>query len=151
MIDVGALVRGCREFSLLSQSDVVKLVKMPLTQPELSAIETGKRKQVSFAKIFAIIDAMGLELLIHEGIVVRKPSDVRKLRKEFVDMSLSKLSKSVSVHEVTLGKQERDGTMRLNDFLKFIEGMGLRMVLIDDGIDMSDYKPGVNEEDGPVE
>lgn len=139
MIDVGALLKRCREFSKLKQSDVVKLVKIPMTQPELSAIESGKRKKVSFEKVSALLEAMGLELLVHEGIVVNQVSDVKKLRKEF-NIPLTKILPSVDICYKTLQMQEEDGTMRLCDLLAYLKVLELKIVLIDDGIDVNEYK-----------
>lgn len=145
MIDIGALMKRCREFSILTQQELVKLVKIPLTQPELSAIESGKRPKVSFEKVSAMLEAMGLEILIHEGIVVNEPSDVVKLRKEF-RKTLKEIAPHVDVCLKTLETQEREGGMRLTTFLQYLKYLGLKIVLIDDGIDINEYKTGNTNE-----
>jgi len=150
MIDIGNLVKSCREFVGMTQSELVSLVKLPITQPELSAIESGKRKKVSFVKVFALINAMGLEVAIHEGIVVNDKSDIPKLRRDF-RVTLKKLAKDIDVHEVSLSRQEREGSMRVNRLLKYLAAMDLKIVLIDDGIDINDFVTMLDDEENGIE
>ncbi len=138
MIEIGAFVRNCRKYVGMSQEEVVFMAGCSLTQQELSLIESGKRPSPSFEKVYSIIQAMGLELSVHENIQIESTSDLVRLRKN-LKVSIAEIAKLSGRDRKTVRVRENK-EVDLGMLKHYLEAMDAMIVFLTKELDINEFK-----------
>lgn len=141
MIDIGSLVRRCREVVGLSQKDVEKASGGRISQQEISLIERGKRPNVSFAKMNALMEAMGLTISIHEGIELTTTDELVEMRLE-LGITTKEMAQKVNKSYYSVLRQEKT-EMEMGTLVPYLGCLGLVPVLLTKELDINEFRDDI--------
>ena len=140
MIDIASLVKRLREFSGLTQEQVALMSQGKITQQEISLLERGKRNQVSLEKFLYLLDAMELELSIHEGFSITESTDLKDYRR-LRGMSARKMGRVIDRRANTVLDQEK-GDIRVSLLVPYLKAIDSVAVILTKELDINEFRHG---------